>query len=154
MNVRTWILLITSALLVAMVALNWSAIVAPTRLSLLLMSADAPLGLLLLIFGGVIAAMLASVSLQTQIKALADGRRQAAEIREHRALADQAEQSRFMELKTFIEKELASLRQVQEGSLLKLREEFRSTSNELAACIGEIDDRMERRWPTPIGSQP
>ena len=154
MSVRTVVIAVTLSLLVLFALINWSAFVAPTHLSLLVASIDAPLGLIMLGITAVIAAVLLSFVLKVHITALADSRKQSAEMRTQRELASQAEASRFTELQKYIETEIRTLREAQEASARQLREDLTTATNSLAASIGEIDERLERQMPTPPALQP
>ena len=154
MSVRTVVIAVTLSLLVLFALINWSAFVAPTHLSLLVTSIDAPLGLIMLGITALIAAVLLSFVLKVHITALADSRKQSAEMRTQRELASQAEASRLTELQKYIETEIRTLREAQEASARQLREDLTAATNSLAASIGEIDERLERQIPTPPALQP
>jgi hypothetical protein len=100
-------------------------------------------------FTAVLAAVLLAYALKVQINALSDTRRQSEELRRQRELADQAEASRFTELRQYLEQELASVKQAQQDSEQRLRDELATSTNTLSACIGEVDERLERASPTP-----
>jgi hypothetical protein len=73
---------------------------------------------------------------------LRETRRHARELQEQRTLADQAEASRFCELRAALREEMAQverrLGELQEG----LRADLRDNVNSLASMIGEMDDRL------------
>ena len=112
------------------------------------------LGSLLLVFtlllGGAFAALLAGV----QYRHLGLHRRHAAELRSHRELADNAESSRFTELRQYLQQELAQVNETQRQCEQRLREEMQAAQNSLSASIGEIDERLERHFPSPPEQQP
>jgi hypothetical protein len=104
-------------------------------------------GLLTLLF------LLYVVYLQSSI--LVENRRNARELQAQRELADQAEASRFSQLRSFLERELGRLgEKIEEskvGVLAKveaverdLRLVVEQSGNTLAAYIGEIEDRLEQ----------
>ena len=76
------------------------------------------------------------------------------ELRRQRDLADKAEASRFTDLRRFIEQEMAGLRDFQQQSELRLREDLADVANSLAASVGELDERLERQSPTPPEKMP
>jgi uncharacterized integral membrane protein len=154
MSIRTILVLVVSGLLALFAVVNWSTFVTPTHLSLVVTSVDAPLGLVMLGFTVALAAVLLGYALKVQINALSDSRRQSQELRRQRELADQAEASRFTELRNYLDQELASLRQAQQSAADRLHEEITAAANTLSACIGEVDDRLERQWPTPTERKP
>lgn len=154
MRIRTILVLVVSGLLALFTVVNWSTFVTPTHLSLVVTSVDAPLGLVMLGFTVALAAVLLGYALKVQINALSDSRRQSQELRRLRELAEQAEASRFTELRKYLDQELASLRQAQQSVAERLHEEITVATNTLSACIGEVDDRLERQWPTPPERKP
>ena len=101
-----------------------------------------------------LAAVLLAYALKLQVNALSDSRRQSEELRRQRELADQAEASRFTELRQYLEAELAAIRQAQQHSEQRLRDELTTSTNTLSACIGEVDERLERQSPTPPERMP
>jgi uncharacterized integral membrane protein len=155
MNLRTVLIVVLLALFAGFVALNWGVINAPTTLSFGFWTAQAPLGLLLLGFTVLIAAMFLFLLVIQQATVLVETRRAAKELTAQRALADQAEASRFTALGERLDQELrrveaqAATRQealVQrlDGLEESLRTHVDQASNSLAAFIGELDDRVER----------
>jgi|APFre7841882724_1041349.scaffolds.fasta_scaffold168435_2 uncharacterized integral membrane protein/uncharacterized coiled-coil protein SlyX len=155
MNLRTALIIVLLALFAGFVALNWSVITAPTTLSFGFWTAQAPLGLLLLGFTVLIAAMFLFLLVIQQATVLVETRRAAKELTAQRALADQAEASRFTALGERLDQELRRLEaqaatrqdtlvQRLDGLEQSLRTHVDQASNSLAAFIGELDDRVER----------
>jgi uncharacterized integral membrane protein len=155
MNLRTVLIIVLLALFAGFVALNWSVINAPTTLSFGFWTAQAPLGLLLLGFTVLIAAMFLFLLVIQQATVLVETRRAAKELTAQRALADQAEASRFTALGERLDQELRrldaqaatrqdALAQRLNGLEQALRTHVDQASNSLAAFIGELDDRVER----------
>ncbi len=155
MNLRTVLMIVFLALFAGFVALNWSVITAPTTLSFGFWTAQAPLGLLLLGFTVLIAAMFLFLLVVQQATVLVETRRAAKELTAQRALADQAEASRFTALGEHLDAELQrletqaaarqeALTQRLNGLEQALRTHVDQASNSLAAFIGELDDRVER----------
>ena len=144
MRLRFMLVVVTILLLAAFAALNWSAFAAPTRLSLLFVSFDAPLGLLMLGVLTLVVLAFAAYMALWQAKVLTDSRLHARELEHQRVLADQAEASRFTELRSLVHTEIEGLgvrlTQMQEG----MRTDIRENTNSLAASIGEMDDRLRR----------
>ena len=154
MSVRSLLVVIVLGLLAIFTIVNWGTFITPTHLSLVVTSVEAPLGLVMLGFTAVLAAVLLAYALKVQINALSDARRQTEELRRQRELADQAEASRFTELRQYLEQELASVKQAQQDSEQRFRDELATSTNTLAACIGEVDERLERQSPTPPERMP
>lgn len=156
-----WLLLLLAlALLAAFAALNWAAFTATSSLWLGFVSVQAPLGAILLFviallcvaFGGWIAYLQGSVLLET--------RRQAKELQSQRDLADRAEASRFVELRSYLATEMQRLAQTVGDSAeatsarladteARLARRIDDSANGIAASLGELEDRLERRGDVP-----
>lgn len=154
MKLRSLLVILVLVLLVLFAIVNWQVVVEPTSLSLLVTRVEAPLGLVMLGFTAVLVAVLLGYAFKVQVTALADTRRQAQELRQQRELADQAEASRFTELRSYLEKELAALRESQQAAEQRLHDELAAATNALSAAIGEVDERIERQFPTPPEQMP
>ncbi len=132
--------------------MNWPVLNAPAPLWLGVTTITAPLGtVMLVLFGAVVLLMLIE-----QSAALAETRRYGRDLDAQRRLADEAEASRFTELRTYLASELgrAEERLVDTQSALiarvdqierSLRTALDQQANSLAATIGELDDRIEQR---------
>jgi uncharacterized integral membrane protein len=155
MQLRTLLLVLALALTAVFAAVNWSAFTAPTRLSVVFASIEAPLGLIMLAVTAVVAVLFLVFIVYLQSSVLLEARRHAKELEAQRQLADQAEASRFTELRSFLDTALAQLGAASEqmkGELVarieRLETETRlaveSSGNTLAAYIGELEDRIER----------
>lgn len=155
MPIRTIVLLVSIVLIAIFAALNWDIITAQTALSLGFTDVQAPLGLVLLgimIFMAVLF-LVFIVYLQTSV--LLEARRHAKELQANRELADQAEASRFTDLRNYLQAELQKMEErdleTKEAILDKVNEMDRDlrlameqSGNTLAAYIGELEDRIER----------
>jgi uncharacterized integral membrane protein len=155
MYLRTLLILALLVAVAIFTAINWSAFVTPTTLSLVFVRVEAPLGLVLLGFVAVLTLLFLIYVVYLQSSVLIESRRYARDLQAQRELADQAEASRFSQLRAFLDSELGSVAQKSEelktGMLAKLEDlerELRSvveqSGNTLAAYIGEIEDRLER----------
>ena len=107
MRVAIVLLLLVLAGTAAFVTLNWGAVITPVDLSLGVGMVKMPLGLVMLGLLLAITALFLVFVLFLQTSVLLETRRQAKEIRASRDLADQAEASRFTELRSFLEAEFA-----------------------------------------------
>lgn len=154
MKLLTILLALVLAATAAFAALNWDAINALSTLSLGVTTIEAPLGGVLLGLMVLATALLAAYVVYLQGTALIETRRSAKELLASRQLADQAEASRFTDLKAFLDQALAAQTQRQEQSqaqllarVAQLDTEWRSaleqSGNTLAAYIGELEDRVE-----------
>jgi hypothetical protein len=154
MYLRTLMILAVLILIAIFSALNWSAFIAPTVLSLGFTSVEAPLGLILLAIVALLTLLFLVYITYLQSTVLLESRRHARELQVQRDLAEQAETSRFNQLQTSMETELEKLAgdMEQSKSLLltrldqierDLRAALEQTGNSLAAYIGELEDRFD-----------
>jgi uncharacterized integral membrane protein len=162
MKARAIVFALLLVLFVVFTLANWSGITAPAQVSLLVTKIEAPLGLILLTLLIVVIAAFVFIMLFQQAGVIRETRRLERELTAQRALADQAEASRFTELRKYLDRRLDRLDEggSSEESLAEridrletaLREHIDHTGNSLAASIGEVDDRIERLANGP--SQP
>ena len=155
MYLRTLLILIVLGAVVIFAAINWNAFMAPTTLSVVVATVEAPLGLILLVVVGLLTLLFLLYVVYLQSSILVENRRNARELQAQRELADQAEASRFSQLRSFLETELGRLEEKTEeskvGVLAKLealerdlRLVVEQSGNTLAAYIGEIEDSLEQ----------
>lgn len=151
MRARTFIALLVIALIAAFTILNWAAFNTPTPLSLGFTSFEAPLGLVMLALLALVVVGFAVYLALWQGTILMETRRHSKELQAQRELADQAEASRFTELRAAMQAEFATLGERLTQAQDALRQEMRDSGNSLAATIGEIEDRLTRqnRLPPP-----
>ena len=145
MRVRSVLTLIAFGLFAVFTTLNWQVFNTPTRLDLLVGVAEAPLGLVML---GVLAFVVLGFALQMvlwQGSILRETRRHERELHEQRLLADQAEASRFSELRTALREEMAQVERRLDEMQGGLRGDLQEHANSLASMIGEMDDRLRRQ---------
>jgi uncharacterized integral membrane protein len=169
MKLRTLSVFLLLAILAAFVFVNWSAFTAPTSLSVVFTTIEAPLGLLLLGFTALITAVFLFLLLVQQAGVIVEARRTAKELSAQRALADQAEASRFTALREHLDQALQRLETQSVAHkdgltqrLDRLEETLRAhvdqTASTLAAYIGEVDNRVEHLaaagQPTPPAAKP
>ncbi len=144
MRLRTFILILLVAMLATFTALNWAAFVTPTSLTVGVATFEAPLGVVMLAIVIGMALLFAGYMAFWQGRLLVDARRHAKELQAQRTLADQAEASRFTELRTAFADATGRLEARLDATRDALRTESREATNSLAAMIGEIDDRAKR----------
>ena len=106
MRARSIVLILVLALIGAFAFLNWQVISQETALNLGVMQVQGPLGVVLLGLTILLALVFLFYVLYMQTGILLDGRRQAKEMEQQRSLADQAELSRFTELRNYMQGEL------------------------------------------------
>lgn len=153
MKLRTLLLLLVLLAIAGFTLLNWAVIMSPTALSLGVAEIQAPLGLILLGLMVALIAMFLVYLLYLQTTVMFDARAHAKELQSNRNLADQAEASRFTELRTFLEAEFkrqnAADGEVKAALLARidqlereLRLAVEQSGNSLAASMAEMDDRQ------------
>ncbi len=156
MSLRAVFLVLIFIVLAIFTLLNWSAFMTPTTLSLVFTTVQAPLGLMMLVVTALLAALFLAYLVYVQTTVILDTRRSARELKAQRDLADQAEASRFTELRSFLELRLQKLEsdvmeaQTRTGTRLDqlgsdLRSAVQGAANTLAVYIGELEDCMEKR---------
>ncbi|HEY7318944.1 MAG TPA: LapA family protein [Candidatus Binatia bacterium] len=155
MYLRTLLILTVLGGVAIFAAVNWHAFMAPTTLSLVFASTEAPLGLILLAVVGVLTLLFLLYVVYLQSSVLVENRRNARELQTQRELAEQAEISRINHLRSFLENELVKLGQKGDESKVamlaklelierELASSIEQSGNTLAAYLGEIEDRLER----------
>ncbi|HEY8606119.1 MAG TPA: LapA family protein [Noviherbaspirillum sp.] len=155
MKIRTLLLLLALAAIVAFTALNWETFLAPSMLSVGFADFQAPLGMVMLGLLTLLALVFLSFIVYLQTSVLLDARRHARELQSQRALADQAEASRFTELRAYLEGEMQAIaaRDTENTRALvsridqleaTMRAALDDANNTLAAYLGELEDRLDR----------
>lgn len=155
MKIRSLLFILILVAISAFAMLNWNAFLAPTTLSLGVADIQAPLGLVMLGVLVFVAVIFLVFVVYLQGTVLLDGRQHAKELQSNRKLADQAEASRFTELRNFLEAELkkqAIQNAESHASLLnridmlgrEVRLSVEQSGNSLAAVLGEIEDKLDR----------
>ena len=156
MRTRTIVLIVAIVLMAGFAALNMDEFTRSSLLSLGFTTVQAPLGLVMLAL--LIAALLVflATTLYIQSTHLIETRQTARELHAQRELADKAEASRFTELRSYLEAQALSAQQREAAHATVLAERLAQTQqalagkidqsgNTLAAYIGELEDRLERR---------
>jgi mannitol-specific phosphotransferase system IIBC component len=163
MGLRTGALLVVVLVMAALAALNWSVLAMPTLMSLGFMQVTAPLGLIMLGLTVLLGVLLAAYVIYLQSSVLLETRRHSKEMQVQRDVADKAEASRFTELRNFLEAQenthmarnaerhtalIARVEQLEAA----WRQRADQTENTLAAHIGQLEDRLERRPASTFAS--
>jgi len=143
MRARTLLVVLVLLLIAVFLAINWSVFAASAKVSLLFTSAEVPIGLVMLGILALIALTFGIYSAVSWSAILLEFRRQAKELTAQRTLADQAEASRFTDLRALMHDELEHLADRMAKMHETLRAEIRDNANSLAATIAELDDRMQ-----------
>lgn len=158
MPIRTLLLLGVVAAIAIFAALNWDVFTTSSTLSVGVADVQAPLGLVMLGLTAVLTVFFLVFIVYLQTSVLIEARRHARELQANRELADQAEASRFTDLRTFLEAELQRLADREaststavqarlDGLERDLRTSVEQSGNTLAAYIAELEDRLETRLP-------
>ena len=154
MYLRTLFLVLALGALALFTAANWSAFIAPTTLSVIFATIEAPLGLVLLSVVVLLTALFLIYVVYLQSSVLFETRRHARELHAQRELAEHAEISRLHDLRSSLEAQLQTLGKQTEQAKTELsarldqiegdlRQSIEQCQNSLAASIAEIDDRLE-----------
>jgi hypothetical protein len=165
MHVGTILLLVVLGLTGLFAALNWAAFNTPVLLWLGVTSVEAPIGLVMLGVLALVSLLFVTYAVALQGRALLELRRHGRELQAQRQLADQAEASRFTELRDFMSAELLRVTQVADtarDTLLARLDRLESqqrllieqTGNTLSSYIGELEDRLGGdKAPRPAAGQ-
>jgi len=156
MRTRTLVLIVAIVLMAGFAALNLDEFTRPSLLSLGFTTVQVPLGLVMLLLLVAVLLVFLATTLYIQSTHLIETRQTARALQAQRELADKAEASRFTELRHYLDAQsLATqnreaahatvlaerLAQNQQALALKIDQ----SGNTLAAYIGELEDRIERR---------
>jgi hypothetical protein len=158
MDSRLLVVLLIVVLLGGFAALNWGVFSARVPLNVVLARVEGPLGLVMLAVVAALTLLYLLFAAAVQTRALLEGRRHARELDAERRRADEAEASRYTELRKYLEQELAALRALTgdaarettarvERAEETLKAEVERAGNTLAAYIGELEDRLEPGSP-------
>lgn len=154
MKLTNILIAIAAALVALFLALNWQLLGTPMSVSFGFAHASLPLGIVLCGFAVTLVAIFLFALLRMQVQALSTHRRHSAELRSQRELAENAESSRITELRQFLQQEMAALREEHQRAEQRLHEEILTTGRTLSACVGEIDERLERHFPVEPAERP
>jgi len=156
MKLINLLLFIVLIALVIFAALNWSAIMTPVPLALLFTTAEAPLGLILLSVTALLTLLFLGFVVYMQSSTLMIRRKLNKEVEEQRKLANEAEASRYTELRSYLENELQRINVQNSENQQKIEARFgeieaslkgsvEETGKTLSAYIGELDDRIDKK---------
>lgn len=156
MKLATLLVILMLTLIGAFAVLNWGVFITPTELSLGFTTMKLPLGLVMLSLLAVVTTVFLAFSLYQLTSTLLETRKLSREVQANRELSDQAEASRFTELRKFMETEMAQQTALHATSKSVLTEKMgqmetnvrasiEQSGNTLASYIGELEDRLERK---------
>ncbi len=155
MYLRTVIIVSVLGILVMFALLNWNAFTTAMPLSVGFTTVEAPLGLFLLAVIALLTVLFLIYVVYLQSSTLVESRRQTRELQVQRELAQNAEASRFHQLKIAVETALREqnnqtleFKNTVLARLEELERDLRSTveqsGNSIAAYLGEIEDQFKR----------
>ena len=155
MTLRSLLFVLVFGALAAFVLANWGVLNAPTTLSLAFAEVQAPLGVVMLGFIVAVTVLFLAYIVYLQMSGLLETRRHGKELQAQRQLADQAEQSRFTDLRSHLDAEFArqAARQSELDAALRsrldaleqqLKTMVEQQANSVSASVGELADRIER----------
>ncbi|MDT3680238.1 MAG: LapA family protein [Burkholderiaceae bacterium] len=155
MTLRSLLFLIVFGALVAFVLVNWQVLNAPTTVSLAFTEVQAPLGLVMLAFIVLVTVLLLAYIVYLQMSGLLETRRHGKELQVQRDLADQAESSRFTELRSYLESRFSrsddrrdEVERAVQARLDALESQLKASvelqGNALSAALAELADRYDR----------
>ena len=150
MHFRTIFLAIIVLAIAALAALNWPALSAISTVELGVTTVQAPLGVIMLGLTVLLGVFFIAYVLSLQTSVLLETRRHTKELQAQRELADKAEASRFTELRNFLEAQENThmSRNAERHAALIARVE--QLENTLAAHVGQLEDRLDRRAPVAV----
>ncbi len=145
---------------------NWAVFSEDKTLSLVFTQVTVPFGIVMLIIMAVLVMVYFLYTVGLETAALLEVKKYARELLSARKLADEAEASRFSELKKWLEGELANIKAQSPAGLEaklqevveridrvehELREDIEKAGNTLAAYIGELEDQItgQDKHPPP-----
>lgn len=148
MSARTFFALAFLLLLGLFSWLNWGEITRPAVLSLGLTRVEAPLGLVLVVALFLVTLLYLLFTIGLETAALLEVKRYARELLHYKKLAEEAEESRYTELKRYLEAEFVQLKEAGKEEIraleARLVEILEKHGNTLAAYIGELEDQLLR----------
>jgi Na+-transporting methylmalonyl-CoA/oxaloacetate decarboxylase gamma subunit len=158
MRLFTLLLLLILTATGAIASLNWRAFLNPTDISLGFATVYMPIGLLMLGLLIVLTVLFLLYVVYLQTSSLLETRRLSRKLEANIALAEKAEQSRFIELKNALVAEMLSqtnLNLESKTAILsrmdqlktELRSSIEQSGNTLSAHLGEFEDKFEKSTP-------
>lgn len=129
---------------------NWAIFSEERLLSLVFTQVTAPFGIVLLTIMAVLVVVYFLYTVGLETAALMEIKKYARELLSTRKLADEAEASRFAELKKWLETDFKSVDASRADEILaridkteqELREDIEKSGNTIAAYIGELEDQL------------
>lgn len=157
MRMRTILLVVAILLVAAFAALNWSEIVRPSLLSFGLFTTEAPLGGVLLVALAIVLLLFLAATAAMRTQYMLEYRQNQKTLDAQRALAEKAEASRFVDLRTHLDSHLREMRdrdaiaatefdKAMMQSQREVRTQIEQMNRMLAARLTELEHRLEVRF--------
>lgn len=164
MRIRTIVLILAIVLIAGFAALNMDEFTRTSVLSLGYTTVQIPLGLVMLVLLATLLLVFLATTLYIQSTHLLEMRQSTRALTAQRELADKAEASRFTELRQYLEAQALAAQQREAAQATVLAErlaqnqqlmtsKIEQSGNTLAAYIGELEDRLEKRDGVPSGAR-
>lgn len=112
MKIRTLVIIVVLSLFAAFIWVNWAEISKPTTINFIFQKYEAPLGIALLAWTAIVLIIFFIYLFYLKSDIFLRERRNAKKLNKAQKLADDEEQSRFLELKSFIDLELKNIKEV------------------------------------------
>ncbi|ODU11057.1 MAG: hypothetical protein ABS91_02715 [Thiobacillus sp. SCN 64-35] len=151
MNFLGIVILVVLLLLAVFRLANWSVLSSPATLSFIVFDVEGPLGVILLGAMLIVVGLFILYALALRTNMLIESRHHNQELQAQRKLAETAEASRLIELRTQIEREFADVRatvrelseQIDRNEQ-SVKQSLDEAANGLAALVAEVDDKIDR----------
>lgn len=151
MNFLSIVILVVLLLLAVFSLANWSVLSSPATLSFIVFDVEGPLGVILLGAMLIVVGLFILYALALRTNMLIESRHHNQELQAQRKLAETAEASRLIELRTQIEREFADVRatvrelseQIDRNEQ-SVKQSLDEAANGLAALVAEVDDKIDR----------
>jgi uncharacterized membrane protein YccC len=146
---RGRMIFIAAAVLIvaAVAALNWPEFTRAEPLSFGVMTANVPLGLVMLVLMAIVLAVFLVSSAIQESRYLLEHRRNSRALQAQRDLAEKAEASRFTDLRQHLDTHLRDSRQREQVAATEFEKRLMNSHNELRAHI----ERMHQMMATRLG---
>lgn len=155
MRLKTFFLLLLLIICCVFLVVNWTAILTEVPVNFLVDTVDAPIALIVLLGLGVLVIICLLYALWLQASLALEMRKSHRETEAARALAENAEKSRFSELKSEMQKAFAELQtdaDLRKNSVIdrvdalekRFDEGFVQTINSLSSSVGEVEDSVHK----------
>jgi hypothetical protein len=145
MRTRTILLVVAILLVAGFAALNWSEVVRPSPLLFGPVAMDAPLGLILLALLALTLVLFLASSIAMRTQSLIDYRQHHKTLEAQRELADKAEASRFVDLRTQLDTHLKEMQERDAIAASEFDKAMLQTRRELQAQMEQINRTIATR---------